>query len=114
MFDFRARTVLYAGISAALILAMSCGRGEESYPKRMIVLGVDGMDPGFVERHWADLPNLRRLRDQGSFTRLQTSSPPQSPVASVVNRTGSAPRRMASSILVHRRPGNLCAVLIDE
>jgi predicted AlkP superfamily phosphohydrolase/phosphomutase len=45
------------------------------------VLGVDGMDPTFVEKHWNDLPNLAELRRRGRFQRLGTSMPPQSPVA---------------------------------
>ena len=57
----------------------------------MIVIGVDGMDPGFVERHWADLPNLARLRDRGSFARLATTTPPQSPVAWSTFTTGLDP-----------------------
>ena len=35
--------------------------------KRMIVLGIDGMDPVFLEAHWSSLPNLNRLRSQGDF-----------------------------------------------
>ncbi len=45
--------------------------------KRVIVLGVDGMDPAFVERHWDALPNLRALRDGDYFGRLRTTNPPQ-------------------------------------
>ena len=36
-------------------LLAACGT---SHYKKVIVIGVDGMDPVFVERHWADLPNL--------------------------------------------------------
>lgn len=57
----------------------------------MIVIGEDGMDPGFVERHWADLPNLAGLRDRGSFARLATTTPPQSPVAWSTFTTGLDP-----------------------
>ncbi|HVW07032.1 MAG TPA: hypothetical protein VHC90_00530, partial [Bryobacteraceae bacterium] len=52
------------------IALLNCGGAQRSYPKSLIVLGVDGMDPGFVERHWDELPNLRRLRDRGGLTRL--------------------------------------------
>ena len=54
---------------------------NSSTAKRVIVLGVDAMDPGFVERHWKDLPNLARLAKTGAFHRLATTIPPQSPVA---------------------------------
>jgi len=45
-----------------VLLALATGCNTPRTPaKKVIVLGIDGMDPGFVERHWADLPNLRRL-----------------------------------------------------
>ncbi len=57
----------------------------------VIVLGVDGMDPAFVERHWDALPNLKSLRDGGYFGRLRTTNPPQSPVAWSTFITGLDP-----------------------
>jgi len=49
----------------------------------MIILGVDGLDPDLLARFMADgkMPNFARLAQQGSFRRLTTSIPPQSPVA---------------------------------
>ena len=78
----RARRPLICISLLLIVLLGACGRRSEvrSFP-RMIVLGVDGMDPGFVERHWGMLPNLDRLRHQGGFERLKTTIPPQSPVA---------------------------------
>ncbi len=49
--------------------------------KKLVILGFDGADPRFVEDWWEDLPNLRKLRDQGTYTRLASSNPPESPVA---------------------------------
>jgi predicted AlkP superfamily phosphohydrolase/phosphomutase len=50
---------------------------------RMIVLGVDGMDPELLNELLAEgeLPNVQRLIDAGGFRVLGTSNPPQSPVA---------------------------------
>lgn len=50
---------------------------------RMIVLGFDGMDHALTERLLREgrLPALARLAAMGSFTALETSIPPQSPVA---------------------------------
>ena len=67
-------------LSALLLFSSACGRAPSS-STRLIVLGVDGMDPGFLERHWDALPNLAALRRQGGFCRLATTIPPQSPVA---------------------------------
>ncbi len=51
--------------------------------KRMIVLGVDGMDPVFLSEMMAagEVPNLARMAETGGFKPLGTSIPPQSPVA---------------------------------
>jgi predicted AlkP superfamily phosphohydrolase/phosphomutase len=50
---------------------------------RIMILGVDGMDPKMTARLMGEgqLPNCRRLAEQGSFLPLQTTDPPQSPVA---------------------------------
>ena len=68
------------------------------------MLGVDGMDPGFLERHWSDLPNVARLRDRGGFRRLGTTTPPQSPVAWSTFITGLEPAQHGIFDFVHRDP----------
>jgi predicted AlkP superfamily phosphohydrolase/phosphomutase len=73
----------------------------------LIVIGVDGMDPGFVERHWNSLPNLASLRDQGHFSRLGTTTPPQSPVAWSTFITGLEPAEHGIFDFVHRNPKTL-------
>lgn len=73
--------------TSALILAAGCGKPEVSRPpgdlKRLMVLGVDGMDPGLLQQFLSEgrMPNCQRLVDMGSFSPLATSNPPQSPVA---------------------------------
>src|SRR5271168_3226524 len=51
--------------------------------RKLIFLGLDGLDPGLTEKWMAEgkLPNLARLRQQGSYRRLRTTCPPLSPVA---------------------------------
>ena len=70
--------------AAALILGSlaSCGGGSHE-GGRVIVLGFDGMDYGFTKELLAEgrLPNLAKLVEQGSFVSLETSVPPESPVA---------------------------------
>src|SRR5713226_7409186 len=63
--------------------------------QRVIFLGLDGLDPGLTERYMADgkMPNLTRLREQGSFHRLRTTFPPQSPVAWSTFTTGVSPAK---------------------
>src|SRR5579862_1168186 len=61
--------------------------------KRVVILGFDGMDPRLAERYMAEgkLPHLARLRDTGTFQRLQTTFPPISPVAWSTFQTGANP-----------------------
>lgn len=86
-------------------LSLACGHSNRT-PK-VIVLGVDGMDPAFVERHWDTLPNLRRLRDGGKFSRLGTTMPPQSPVAWSTFITVLPPSEHGIYDFVHRDPASL-------
>src|SRR5689334_10620081 len=78
-----------------------------AHGKRVIVLGIDGMDPGFLERHWADLPNLDGLRRKGEFKRLATTTPPQSPVAWSTFITGMEPSGHGVFDFVERDPDTL-------
>lgn len=68
--------------SAAVLSSVACGSPSTAGP-RVIVLGFDGMDHGITERLMAEgrLPNLERLARAGGFGPLETSVPPQSPVA---------------------------------
>src|SRR5260370_42674105 len=61
--------------------------------RRVIFLGLDGLDPGLTERFMAEgkMPNLSQLKEQGSFHRLRTPFPPQSPVAWSTFATGVSP-----------------------
>lgn len=86
------------------LLLTSCGAHSHANGRQVIVIGVDGMDPGFVERHWADLPNLARLRRSGSFSRLATTTPPESPVAWSTFITGLDPAQHGIFDFVQRDP----------
>ena len=68
-------------VAAALMAAGCGGDGPRAASKKVIVLGIDGMDPGFLERHWAELPHMEGLRRASEMKRLGTTIPPQSPVA---------------------------------
>ena len=80
------RRFLHAAGSAALL--SGCGEppgraGSGESFERMIVLGVDGMDPSLLEQFVAEgrMPHCARLMEQGSFHPLRTCDPRQSPVA---------------------------------
>ena len=61
--------------------------------KRSVILGFDGMDPELTDRFIAEgrLPNLARLRQQGTFRKLRTTYPAISPVAWSTFMTGVNP-----------------------
>jgi predicted AlkP superfamily phosphohydrolase/phosphomutase len=63
--------------------------------RRLVFLGLDGLDPRLAERFMAEgkLPNLSRLREQGSFHRLRTTFPALSPVAWSTFATGVSPAK---------------------
>lgn len=102
-----------AASQAAVLLAAAtcvtgCGpRHVQALARKVIVLGVDGMDPNFVEQHWDVLPNFDRLRREGGFSRLQTTTPPQSPVAWSTFITGMDPAAHGIFDFVHRDPATL-------
>ena len=91
-------------LAAMLVFTGCSNHATQAAGKRMIVLGVDGMDPVFLEAHWSSLPNLNRLRAQGDFRRLGTTVPPQSPVAWSSVITGMDPGGHGIFDFVHRNP----------
>ncbi|MGC2151498.1 MAG: alkaline phosphatase family protein, partial [Terriglobales bacterium] len=75
---------LLAFCAVGVLSLLSCQRAQgASHPRKMIVIGVDGLDPDLLTKFMADgkMPNFAKLAAQGSFRRLTTSIPPQSPVA---------------------------------
>jgi predicted AlkP superfamily phosphohydrolase/phosphomutase len=89
------RRPLTAALSAALAAilgASACTAERPAAPpaRRLVVLGFDGLDPTLVERWMRDgrLPTFKRLADQGSFSRLETTHSPESPTAWASFATG--------------------------
>jgi predicted AlkP superfamily phosphohydrolase/phosphomutase len=74
-------------------------KGQKAYKKshinRLIVLGLDGMDPVLVKKYMAQgkLPNLSKLADKGSYHKLETTIPSISPVAWSSFMTGCHPAK---------------------
>jgi predicted AlkP superfamily phosphohydrolase/phosphomutase len=61
--------------------------------RKVIVIGLDGLEPGIVEAmlERRELPNLARIRKAGSYSRLKTTYPAQTPVAWSSFVTGTNP-----------------------
>jgi len=66
---------------------------------RVVVIGIDGFEPKIVDRLMAEgrLPNFKRLSEKGGYMRLNTSYPPNSPVAWTSMATGRNPANTAYS-----------------
>ncbi len=79
----RVCALLLCALLPALFLSCQRTRGGSAGGKKLIILGIDGMDPDLLTKFMAEgkMPNFARLAQQGSFRRLTTSIPPQSPVA---------------------------------
>jgi len=96
--------VKYTG--AALVATPFMNFGGTDPAGRLIVLGFDGMDPAVVHRLMSQgqLPNMQKLAEKGVFTMMNTSIPPQSPVAWGSFITGADPGVFGIFDFLHRDP----------
>ncbi|HEY0139650.1 MAG TPA: alkaline phosphatase family protein [Thermoanaerobaculia bacterium] len=88
-----------------LLSALFCVLGLHAQQK-VIVLGFDGVDAGYTER-WMNegkLPNLARLRQQGTFRPLLPTTPAQTPVSWSTFSTGIDPGRTGIFDFLRRDP----------
>ena len=92
---------LSGGIAPARGKAMS-----SSAYKKVIVLGIDGLDPKIAGQLMAQgrMPNLAKLAQEGTFSPLATVDPPQSPVCWSGMATGSNPGRHGIYDFIIRNP----------
>jgi predicted AlkP superfamily phosphohydrolase/phosphomutase len=99
--------VLLVGISAMLACDRSHGRWQGQH--KLIILGVDGMDPQLLRQFTREgkMPNFVKLAEQGSFRELTTSIPPQSPVAWSNLITGMDAGGHGIFDFIHRDPKTL-------
>ncbi|MFN2238489.1 MAG: alkaline phosphatase family protein [Thermoanaerobaculia bacterium] len=99
------RTLQTALLSLIAALVFAPGALAQERPK-VIVLGFDGVDAAFTER-WMDegkLPNLARLRQQGTFRPLLPTLPAQTPVSWSTFSTGIDPGRTGIFDFLRRDP----------
>ncbi len=74
-------------------------KGRKIYSRssihRLVIVGLDGMDPVLAEKYMQEgrLPNLSRMRDEGTYRRLRTTTPSISPVAWSSFMTGTNPAK---------------------
>jgi predicted AlkP superfamily phosphohydrolase/phosphomutase len=111
------REFMKIGVAASAALGMGAGAsfvpkifGKARATKKIIVLGMDGLDHGLV-KGWMEtgkLPAFRRLvAEGGDFRPLRSSIPPQTPVAWSNFITGTDPGGHGIFDFIRRDPLNL-------
>src|SRR5436305_9368285 len=93
-----------AAVGAGSFWLGSRSRASRALGRKVIVIGIDGMDPVLSESmmNAGRLPHLAKLRALGGFNRLGTSTPPQSPVAWANFINGAGPGSHGIFDFVHR------------
>jgi len=85
-------------------------RGQKAYKKslvdRLVVVGLDGMDPMLTEKFMSEgkLPNFSNLRKTGCYAPLETTIPSISPVAWSSFMTGCHPSKHNIFDFLSRNP----------
>ena len=106
----RIRNVILALlVCAAAALPISCQPRKWHGDQKVIILGIDGMDPQLLKKFMAEnkMPNFSALIEKGSFRLLTTSIPPQSPVAWSNLITGMNAGGHGIFDFIHRDPKTL-------
>jgi len=90
---------------SAILLFNGC-QGEQGDNQKILILGFDGMDHIILSdlMHKGKVPNFSRLASEGCFYKLETSIPPQSPVAWSNFITGKDPGGHGIFDFIHRVP----------
>lgn len=107
----------YSGICRVLVVATLAISAPAVFAaksdKRLIILGVDGLDPNMLQRFVDEgvLPNFKLLMEQGDFKPLQTSMPPLSPTAWSTFITGLDPGGHGVFDFIHRDPETILPYL---
>jgi predicted AlkP superfamily phosphohydrolase/phosphomutase len=80
-------------VGLALITPACERKATRPVTHQVVVLGFDGMSPILAEKWMQEgkLPNFARLAQTGTFTKLGTTNPPESPVAWAAFATGLNP-----------------------
>ncbi len=92
------------------LLAISCQQRSHlrSPEQKLIILGFDGVDPDLL-KDWMSaghLPNIQKLAAGGTFQKLGTTNPPESPVAWASFATGLNPGKHGIFDFLRRNPEN--------
>jgi len=104
--EFLKLTAAATGAAAMPSCGQTPGGPGGGAQHRVLVVALDGMDPRIVDGLMAAgrLPNFKRLAQSGSYTRIGTSTPPQTPVAFANIISGADPGLHQIFDFIHRDP----------
>ncbi|MFH1800612.1 MAG: alkaline phosphatase family protein [Candidatus Omnitrophota bacterium] len=93
-------------ILAGALIGVFMKKTASPFDKKIIVLGMDALSPEIIEPmiRQGKLPNFARLKAMGSYDRLATTNPPQSPVAWAAFATGKNPGKNGIFDFIKRDP----------
>ncbi|HXG46711.1 MAG TPA: alkaline phosphatase family protein [Methylomirabilota bacterium] len=96
-------------LALSLCVWLLLGAAALAAQPRVIVLGIDGMDPKLLQTFvdQGRMPNFKALMAEGDFRPLQTTMPPQSPVAWSTFMTGMDPGGHGIFDFIHIDPTKL-------
>lgn len=99
-------TILLWPITFVIRLVRVGNPYKHAQTRRVVVIGLDGMDPGITTRFLREgrLPHLQKLAEAGVFRPLDTSNPSMSPVAWSTFATGVDPSRHGIYDFITRDP----------
>jgi predicted AlkP superfamily phosphohydrolase/phosphomutase len=102
-------SILLVSVVVAILPSCRSARANSAKNRRLIILGIDGMDPALLHRFIGEgkMPNFARLAAEGDFRPLITSIPPQSPVAWSNLITGMNAGGHGIFDFIHRDPKTL-------
>jgi len=87
-------------------------KGQRAYRKskinKLVIVGLDGLEPSLVDKYMSEgkLPNFSKIKKEGTYRRLQTTTPSISPVAWSSFMTGTNPSKHNIFDFLSRDPNN--------
>jgi len=96
-------------LTAVVAMSLVACTSDAPARRRIIVLGLDGVDPAVVDQLMSEdkLPNFARMRREGTYGRLASSMPLLSPVVWTTIATGKSPSEhgIAHFVAVNEKTG---------
>jgi len=93
--------------SFAILPLLLLGLSAAPAAPKVVVIGFDGADSRLVEQWMGEgkLPNMSRLRDDGAYSPLTPTNPPQTPVSWSAFATGTNPGKTGIFDFLKKHPG---------